>query len=155
MNAIHIYRIGRWCHLRSVPLIPRLCRYVIFFLYNSDIFAQTAIGRRSRFAHGGIGVVIHQDAVLGDDVMIGPHVVIGGNFKPGVPVIGNNVWIAAGAKILGAIQVGSNVVIGANAVVLRDVPDNVVVAGIPARIVRSLEEDSLSAIKKELSLQET
>ncbi len=146
MNAIHFYRVSNWLYRHRVPLLPRCFRLLIFLLYNSDIFAQTKIGRRTRFAHGGIGVLIHPEAVLGDNVMIGPHVVIGGNFRPGAPVIGNNVWIAPGAKILGPITVGSNVIIGANAVVLHDVPDNSVAAGIPARVIRDVTAEELSLI---------
>lgn len=141
MNAIYLYRIGNWFYRHRVPLVPRLVRLLIFLLYNSDIFMQTKIGRGTRFAHGGIGVVIHAETVIGEQVMIGPHVVIGGNFRNGVATIGNHVWISAGAKLIGEITIGSNVIIGANAVVLHDVPDNSVVAGVPAKVLREITAD--------------
>lgn len=147
MNAIYLYRIGNWCYRHRIPLAPQLFRALIFFLYNSDIFMQTKIGRGTRFAHGCIGVVIHAEAVIGEHVMIGPHVVIGGNFRHGVPTIGNHVWIAPGAKVLGLITIGNNVIIGANAVVLNDVPDNSVTVGVPARVIRNVAPDELAKMR--------
>lgn len=91
----------------------------------------------TKFAYGGIGVVIHARAVVGRNCMIGQGVTIGG--KSGwyeVPVIGDNVEIHAGARVLGPVKIGDNVIIGANAVVVKDVPDNCVVAGVPARIIK-------------------
>ncbi|WP_283640772.1 serine O-acetyltransferase [Mesonia mobilis] len=74
---------------------------------------------------------------MGKNCMIGTQVTVGG--KSGhfeVPVIGDNVYLATGAKILGPIKIGNNVIVGANAVVIKDVPDNCVVAGIPAKIIK-------------------
>jgi len=89
------------------------------------------------FGDGGIAVAIHRRTVIGRDVMISPHVLIGGRSGlPGFPVIGDNVFIASGAKILGNVTIGNNVTIGANAVVLKDVPDNAIVVGIPAKIIK-------------------
>lgn len=97
----------------------------------------------TKFAYGGIGVVIHARAIVGRNCMIGQGVTIGG--KSGwyeVPVIGDNVEISAGARILGPIKIGSNVIIGANAVVVKDVPDNCIIAGVPARIIKENMTDS-------------
>ncbi len=70
--------------------------------------------------------------------MIGSNVTIGGRSKSAnVPIIGDNVYIATGAKILGDIKVGDNSIIGANAVVIEDVPKNSIVAGIPAKVIKS------------------
>ena len=91
----------------------------------------------TKFGYGGIGVVVHARAVVGRNCIIGANVTIGG--KSGwyeVPEIGDNVDINAGAKVLGPIRIGNNVIIGANAVVVKDVPDNCVVAGVPAKIIR-------------------
>jgi serine O-acetyltransferase len=84
-----------------------------------------------------MGIVIHRRVVIGEDCMIGQHVTIGG--RSGhyeVPVLGNNVFVGVGAKVLGPIKVGDHAVIGANAVVLHDVPPHAVVAGVPARIIK-------------------
>lgn len=80
--------------------------------------------------------VINEKAVIGNNVQIDQYVTIGGRVGAGSPVIGNNVRIGAGAKVLGPITVGENSLIGANAVVIKDVPPNVTVVGIPAKIVR-------------------
>ncbi|MFK5878239.1 MAG: DapH/DapD/GlmU-related protein [Flavobacteriaceae bacterium] len=109
-------------------------------MYNSSIPYQAIIGKGSFFAYGGIGVVLHQRVVLGENCLIGSNVTIGGKSgENNVPIIGDNVKIATGVKILGAVIVGSNVTIGANAVVVKDVPNNVVVAGIPAKIIKNYD----------------
>lgn len=87
-------------------------------------------------------MIIHKRAKIGKECIIGSCVTIGG--KSGwyeVPVIGNNVEISTGAKVLGPVIVGNNVIIGANAVVVKDVPDNCIVAGCPAKIIRKLDND--------------
>jgi serine O-acetyltransferase len=96
---------------------------------------QVQIGENVRFGYNGLGIVIHECCKIGDNVIIGHHVTIGGRGGFGVPVIGNNVLIGAGAKILGDIKIGDNAKIGANAVVLDDVPECCTAVGVPARIV--------------------
>jgi serine O-acetyltransferase len=88
-------------------------------------------------------VVLHPDCVIGRRCLIGQNVTIGGSFGSNVPRIGDDVWIGPGARILSDISVGSNVIIGTNAVVVRNVPDNAVVAGVPARILRYLPANAL------------
>ena len=85
----------------------------------------------------GVGVVVHARSVIGKNCLLGQNITIGG--KSGwyeVPIIGDNVHISAGARILGPVKVGNNVIIGANAVVIKDVPDNCIVAGVPAKVIR-------------------
>lgn len=89
------------------------------------------------FGYGGIGVVIHSDCTIGENCVIGQHVTVGGDSRfPGVPVIGNNLHISHGSVVSGGISIGSNVIIGANSVVNKPVPDNAIVAGVPAKIIR-------------------
>lgn len=87
------------------------------------------------FSHGGMATVINGRCVIGNNVVIGTCVTIGGG-RNGVPTIGDNVYIATGAKIIGGVDVGEHVVIGANAVVTKDIPSHVCVAGIPAKIIK-------------------
>ena len=102
------------------------------------------IGEGTLLGYGGIGVVIHADAVVGLKCVVGQQVTIGGGNSryPGVPTIGNNVHINKGAIVYGGITIGNNVEIGANAVVNKPVPDNAVVAGVPAKILRIKDEDN-------------
>ena len=107
-------------------------------MYNSVVPSECEIGAGSFLAYGGIGVVLHRRAVIGRDVNIGSNVLIGGQSGgKGVPRIGDNVFLATGCKILGEIEIGNFVVVGANTVVTKSVPPFSVVAGIPAKIIRT------------------
>lgn len=138
LNAYCFYVVSRWLYLHHIPLLPRLITLLIFLIYNSKVPYQAAIGKGTKFGYGGIGVVIHKKAVIGKNCIISQHVTIGGgnNRYPGLPVIGDNVHISHGACVFGGITIGNNVEIGANAVVNKPVPDNAVVAGVPAKILR-------------------
>mgnify|MGYP003388988128 CR=1 FL=1 len=134
INAIVFYKIGRWFFVNGFPIIPIFFELLIFLIYNSKVPMNASIGKNTLFSYGGI---LHSRSVVGDDCVIGTNVTIGGRSKHyEVPIIGDNVYIATGAKILGPITVGNNVTIGANAVVIKDIPDNVVVAGVPAKIIK-------------------
>lgn len=120
----------------------------MIYLANRIMFAvvlppSTTIGRDVILGYAGLGTVIHARTVIGDRVVIGPNVTIGGktpHFE--VPVIEDDVDIGAGARIIGPIRVGRGAVIGANAVVLRDVAPGAVVGGVPARVIRAGAEKS-------------
>ncbi len=137
MNAIVLYRLGNWLHVRRVPVLPRVVHRTIFLLFNCSIPPETEIGEGCWLGYGGMGVVIHPQAKIGRNVFFGPQVTVGGrsgHVQP--PVIGDDVYLSAGARVLGPIRVGRGAVIGANAVVIHDVPDHGVVAGVPARLLR-------------------
>lgn len=138
LNAMFFYRISRWCYLHHIPFVPKLITLLIFLIYNSKVPYQAEIGRGTKLGYGGMGVVIHSKSVIGANCSIGQQVTIGGGNSryPGVPVIGNNVHMHKGAIVFGGITVGNNVEIGANAVVNKPVPDNAVVAGVPAKVIR-------------------
>jgi serine O-acetyltransferase len=100
-----------------------------------SIGSTAKIGRRLSIEHHGC-IVIHGDSVIGDDCLIRHGVTLGNSgFKDlyGAPTLGNRVQIGAGAKLLGRISIGDDAIVGANAVVTRDVPDHAIVGGIPAR----------------------
>jgi len=147
VNAARLQRLAHRLHAAGVPLLPSLLQYGMFLLYNSYIPATARIGRGTVFAYGGIGVVIHADAQIGEGCVLGQGITIGAgeayaSSRPNrCPWIGDNVYIAAGARIIGAIRVGSDVVIGAGAVVTKDVPDGSIVAGVPARVIGRVEPD--------------
>ncbi|MES9940612.1 MAG: hypothetical protein ABW104_11540 [Candidatus Thiodiazotropha sp. 6PLUC2] len=127
-----MYYLMRKLHLMNVPFLPRLIMLLIRFLYNSFIPPETSIGKNVSFGHK-LGIVLHRKAVIGDRVRIRHQVTMGS----GGAKIGNDVDVGCGAKLIGNIVVGDRVKIGANAVVVKDVPSDVVVVGIPAKIVRT------------------
>ena len=150
MNAIYFYRLANFFYRKRVPLVPSVLRYLIFFLYNSVIEPACDIGEDSYFVHGGIGVVLHPRCRIGSRVVIGQGVTLGGSFGSGPPTVENDVWIGPGARLLGEINIGQNCIIGANAVVIRDVPENSVVAGVPAKIIKTLTPGSLDVASGQL-----
>lgn len=110
-------------------------RYVLWTVVTqADIDPLARISFDLKLPHPN-GVVIHGDAVIGTGCMLMQQVTIGMIGDDEVPVIGNNVYIGAGAKVLGRVVVGDGARIGANAVVLIDVPPNCTAIGIPARII--------------------
>ncbi len=121
-------------------MAPRLLRRLTLYLHSSFVPFEAEIGEGTELGYGGMGVVIHPDARIGRGVFIAPQVTIGGRSGlPGVPSIGDDVLIGTGAKVLGPIRIGARSVIGANAVVVRDVPEGAVVAGAPARQLRVVD----------------
>ena len=139
--AMAAYRFGRWRYsirprLLRMPfsMLYRVLKVVSQILTGIDLPCEVQIGRRFRIEHFGC-IVISGDTVLGDDVVVRQGVTIGLKkiTEPASPVIGDRVDIGAGAKILGRIRIGNDVVIGANAVVVRDVPDGHLALGVPAR----------------------
>ena len=140
--AMLVYRFGRWRYgvrpalLRKLfSLIYRILYKLIQILTGIELPCEVEVGRNFVIDHFG-GIIISGYAKFGDDCRIRNGVVVGLRRidEPSAPVIGNNVDIGTGAKVLGPISIGNNVAIGANAVVLTDVPDDCVAIGIPAVI---------------------
>jgi serine O-acetyltransferase len=140
--AILVYRFGhaRYAVKNKIIRAPWTIVYIILhklieIICGITIGSTAVIGRRLCIEHHGC-IVIHGACVIGDDCLIRHGVSLGntGLDDPfGAPRVGHRVQIGAGAKILGRISVGNDVIIGANAVVTRDVPDNAVMGGVPAR----------------------
>ena len=137
-----VYRFGRWRYgiqqrwLRlPFSFLYKILKLLAQILTGIDLPCEVQVGRRLVIEHFG-GIIISGDTVLGDDVVIRNGVTIGlkRTHNPGAPVIGNRVDIGTGAKILGPITIGDDVLIGANAVVLQDIPANSLAVGVPAII---------------------
>ena len=137
-----VYRFGRWRYsikqrwLRlPFSFAYRILKLLSQILTGIDLPCEVQVGRRLTIEHFG-DIIISGDTVIGDDVVIRNGVTIGlkRTGEAGAPVLGNRVDIGAGAKILGAIRIGDDVVIGANAVVLQDIPANSLAVGVPAKI---------------------
>lgn len=136
---LKIFRVVSYLQQKKLSLIANLINKVfIRLLFGCQLGVTTQIGKNVILGYGGLGVVIHARSVIGDNVNIGTGVTIGGtNNHFGVPLIGANTIISSGAKIIGPITIGKNCIIGANAVVLTDIPDNCVAVGVPAKVIKS------------------
>ena len=135
--AIVLYRFAAAFRRRGLAVPAAVISLVNVFLTGADIDQRAEIGPGFRVRHP-VGVVIHGEARLGARATLFSDVVIGqrGAGHPGVPVIGDDFLAGSGAKVLGNVTIGNRVAIGANAVVLEDVPDDHSAVGIPARNVR-------------------
>jgi serine O-acetyltransferase len=137
MKLIHLYRVANWLYRKKVPILPKIIYALQYYIFNSSVPASVKIGKNTKFAYGGIGVVIHGKAEIGDDCLIGQGITIGGKSKIyEYPKIGDKVYLGAGCRVVGPITVGDDVVIGPNSVVVKDVPSNTIVVGIPAKVLR-------------------
>jgi len=141
--AIVNYRIANNLYMKGYKRISRLISGLSQFLTNTDIHPAATIGRRVFIDHG-FGVVIGETTIIENDVLIYQGVTLGGvslNQGKRHPTIQSNTVIGSGAKVLGNITIGENCKIGANSVVVKDVPCNSTAVGIPARIIRRNDDD--------------
>ena len=132
------YKISHFLYKRKRFLIARLISEKAKRKTGIEIHPGATIGKNLFIDHG-MGVVIGETCIIGDNVTIFHGVTLGGTGKEKGkrhPTIGNNVFIGSGAKILGNITIGNNVKIGANSVILESIPDNVTVVGIPGKIIK-------------------
>lgn len=138
LHALIFHRIAHVLLKLKMPILPRFISQFAKFLTGIEIHPGASIGK-GLFIDHGMGVVIGETSIVGDNVTMYQGVTLGGTGKEKGkrhPTIGNNVVIGAGAKVLGNITIGDNVSIGANAVVIRDIPANSTVVGVPGRIAR-------------------
>lgn len=135
-----MYRKERWCYTHHLKFLSKLIFRYMQIVLGCTIPPTVVIDDNVTIAHFH-GIVIHQDTSIGKGSIIYQNVTLGGrNGKPG-PTIGENCIIGAGACVLGDVVIGNNVRIGANAVVLENVPDNCTAVGIPARIIQRRKND--------------
>lgn len=135
-HALTMHRVSHWLWCHKLKSLARFNAMLARFFTGVEIHPAAKIGRRFFIDHG-MGVVIGETAEIGDDVTIYHGVTLGGvslKKEKRHPTIGNNVIIGAGAKVLGPFKVGDRVRIGANSVVLHEVPDDATVVGVPGRI---------------------
>jgi len=149
LQALFLHRIAHWLYSAGLPFVPRFISQLSRFLTGIEIHPGAKIGRGVFIDHG-MGVVIGETAIVGDYAVIYQGATIGGTGKEigkRHPTLGENVVVGAGAKVLGNIQIGNDVRIGAGSVVLRDVPSDCTVVGIPGRIIsrKKQVEDPLNS----------
>lgn len=137
LHAIMVHRVSHWLYKKKLFFISRIISNIARFFTGVEIHPGAKIGKGVFIDHG-MGVVIGETAEVGDMVTIYQGVTLGGTGKDTGkrhPTIENNVMISSGAKVLGPFTVGENSKIGAGAVVLKEVPPNCTVVGVPGRIV--------------------
>lgn len=140
-HAILFYRFARWFWIHKMYLIGRLISHIGRFLTGIEIHPGARIGKRFFIDHG-MGVVIGETSEIGDNVTLYHGVTLGGTTWKKIkrhPTIGNNVVIGSGAKVLGPVIIGDNTKIGANSVVVNEIPPNSIVVGIPGKVVFRVE----------------
>lgn len=156
--ALLFHRIAHWLYKKGLRFLPRFISAIGQFLTVIDIHPAAQIGRRVFIDHG-VGVIIGETAIVGNDVLIYQQVTLGGvstDTGKRHPTIEDGVVIGAGAKVLGNITIGANSKIGANSVVVKNVPPESTAVGIPARVLKRgydktpLSHDKIPDVNKEI-----
>jgi serine O-acetyltransferase len=151
--VVAAYRFGQWANdeaprpLRTVAKAAYLAAFkMVEITTGVSVPAHARIGKGFYIGHFG-NIIIHPDTVMGERCSISQGVTIGvlGGERDGVPRLGNDVYIGAGAKILGPVTIGDGAIVGANAVVLEDVPPGATAVGVPARIIQRKQETARKA----------
>ena len=136
ISTIHI--VEHWLYNHHLNVIAQILRGGVRILFSADVPPQMQIGRGTVFPHDALGCVFHPNVKIGKNCKILHGVTMGGRAgHKGLPIIGYNVVIGTHAQIVGNVRIGNNSIVGAGAIVTHDVPDNVVVVGNPAKILRS------------------
>lgn len=138
VHAVIFHRVSHWLWRHNCRFLARLNSQIARHCTGIEIHPGAAIGKRLVIDHG-MGIVIGETAEVGDDCLIYHGVTLGGTGKDQGkrhPTIGNNVLLSTGSKVLGPFKVGDGARIAANAVVLKEIPENATAVGVPARVVR-------------------
>lgn len=136
--VLKFYSISRMLYEKKVPILPNVIYKFMRVFFSCDLKYTVKIGSNVKFYHNALGVVIHKQSIIGNNVSIYQNVTLGGNGKidklNGPPIIKDGASIGAGAVILGPVIVGENAKVGANAVVTSNVPPGATAVGVPARV---------------------
>lgn len=152
-SAYRIWQLGKKFEVAGNEKAAKQCVQLNYLLHNSSIPNTVVIGENSAFGYGGIGVVLHASAEIGKGVVIGANITLGGKSNSAgkdsenskskyVPKIGDYVYLSTGCKVLGGVHVGALSIIGANAVVISDIPPLSVAAGAPAVVRRHITPEN-------------
>ncbi len=132
LRAMAWYRLGAWCKANQIPLLTGLLQRHLFFRFGLEIGGEIEGGLYIAHASGTVINVEH----MGENCSVIASVTIGMRNEWVFPVIGNHVFIGAGARILGGLTIGDHAKIGANAVVMHDIPAQATAVGVPARVIK-------------------
>lgn len=132
-----IHRIEQWLYCHHMNLLAQAIRGGVRIIFSADVPPQMKIGKGTVFPHDALGCVFHPEVKIGKNCKILHGVTMGGRAgHKGLPIIGDNVVIGTHSQILGDVIIGNNSIVGAGAIVTHNVPDNAVVVGNPARVLR-------------------
>lgn len=135
---VKIYRIGNTIHNYGFKRIGKFIAVVNRIIFSVWLPSSAKIGENFKIGYWGLGIVIHHNSIIGNNVTIAQNVTIGRNFGDDkVPQIGNDVYIGTGSVVFGEIIIGNNVIIGSNSLINKDLPDNCTVVGNPAKIIKT------------------
>lgn len=151
VHAVFFHRISHFLHVHKLKFLARFFSQFSRFFTGIEIHPGATIGKRLFIDHG-MGIVIGETTIIGDDVTLFHQVTLGGtghSHGKRHPTLENNVMVSTGAKILGDVTIGENTKIGANAIILGDIPKNATAVGLPAKIVKlNGERVSIKVIAK-------
>lgn len=136
---IKLFYFKKWLYDHNLKWVSKVIDFLVRLFFGCDIPSSVNLGKNGVFPHFALGIVIHPRAKIGNNFKIYQNVTIGCRNGDGPPIIGENCYIGSGACVLGKIKIGNNVTIGANAVVLKDIPDNCTAVGVPAVIKKVCE----------------
>lgn len=136
---VRLLKLGQLAFRHKLNFVATLCRIILRTLYACDIPGAAKVADSVVFAHSGLGTVINAGVSIGENTIVHHHVTIG-KIRPngGVPIIMNDCYIGTGAIILGEITIGEHAKIGAGSVVIHDVMPYTTVAGVPAKVVKTV-----------------
>jgi serine O-acetyltransferase len=138
-RAVAIYRLSRWCHTHKLKVVGRILWNINITLNGFEISPYADIGPGLVIQHT-TGTVVGKGVTAGSNLTLYQNVTIGAKGDPetrgAYPIIGDNVTLFPGSVVVGPIRIGNGVQVGANSVVLQDIPDGAVVAGVPAKIIK-------------------
>lgn len=133
--VIKFYRVENWCYKHKLEILAKSIYHIMQILFGCTIPYSATLEKGVNIAHFH-GIVIHHKSIVGGGTLLYQNCCLGGRNGKGGPIIGKNCIIGTGACILGEIVVGDNVNIGANTVVLENIPDGCTVVGIPGKIIK-------------------
>lgn len=135
-----LYRISNYLYYKKAKIISKVIDYINRVLFSVWLPGSARIGKNFVIGYWGLGIVIHSKAIIEDNVWISQNVTIGRKeYDQNVPMIKNSTYIGPNSVVVGEISIGPNSVIGANSFVNKNVPPNTVVAGCPARFIKTLK----------------
>lgn len=149
MHAIKAQQFAHRLYAKKVPFVPRLITWITFHLCHCDLAAKTVIGRGTSLGHKGLGIVINQNSVIGENCIIAQNVTLAGG-KGGSPVMGDYIYVGCNSVIYGGVNIGDNVTIGACSFVNKDIPSNAVAVGVPAKVIRIKDENEILEHRRKL-----